>query len=289
MGIFDVVKLGKVISTPNKPCLWGAGISDIGLVRDNNEDNFILFDYISNNKDNVCRFEDTISAPLKKWQFFAVFDGMGGGQKGDVASLLTAQIFKDSLNNLGLTVSKDDLDQIVRRAFYKANKQINLERSSDEKVMGTTAVLVATDGFIYKIYHSGDSRAYRLKNDDIIKLTTDHSMAEVRLKMGLLEPDSPEFNIYQHQLSEFVGCDRTGDEYKPTESPWYTWGNDEAIMLCSDGLYEFCTEPVMSVSFERLMNPAKFCEHIVDYTKKSEGDDNTTCVLVRKFFPSENT
>src|SRR5688500_16204631 len=123
--------------------------SDVGRARQGNEDNYF------------------VRAPL-----FVVADGMGGAQAGEVASQLAVEEFEPGMPNGG--TPEEGLTQIIQRA----NNRIHDMSHSDQQRsgMGTTCTAVYVDEREVVLAHVGDSRCYLYRNDELTRLTTDHSL-----------------------------------------------------------------------------------------------------------------
>ena len=99
----------------------GCVISEIGLVRINNEDNYVLGNYINNNAEEHSEISVLESVKKGDWKIAGVFDGMGGGEKGELAAQETAKIFVSAFKALQGIHSKAEVDLSLRKAFLEAN------------------------------------------------------------------------------------------------------------------------------------------------------------------------
>lgn len=207
--------------------------TDVGKQRSNNEDNF-LFKTLSNvNSENEFRAQ-VVEMP-DSWMCYAVFDGMGGLEHGEIASKIMSEECFEQLAGLTGEYSYTEIDNKVKDAIASANAKI-VEISRECGICGTTATILMTDGVVYKIYHLGDSRAYLYREEQLHQLTEDHTVAELKKKAGFEDDQITEKE--HHQLTEFVGADRKCAGMRPQESAWKGLKKGDKIILCSDGLYD---------------------------------------------------
>jgi protein phosphatase len=228
-----------------------AGFTDPGRKRRRNEDSFV------------------IEPPL-----FAVADGMGGAQAGEVASRLAAAAFREFHD-------ADDLDPEKRLVaiVQEANRRIYDRATGDAEVsgMGTTitAALVGDSGLA--IGHVGDSRAYRLRGGRFEQLTDDHSLVADLVRSGRLTPEEADVHPQRSVITRALGTDPHVDVDTftvPVES-------GDLFLLCSDGL----TTMVDDGEIRDLVTNAKDLDQagkgLVKAANKAGGEDNVTVVLFR--------
>jgi len=228
-----------------------AGFTDPGRKRRRNEDSYV------------------IEPPL-----FAVADGMGGAQAGEVASRLAAAAFREFHD-------ADDLDPEKRLVaiVQEANRRIYERATGDAEVsgMGTTitAALVGNSGLA--IGHVGDSRAYRLRGGRFEQLTDDHSLVADLVRSGRLTPEEADVHPQRSVITRALGTDPHVDVDTftvPVES-------GDLFLLCSDGL----TTMVDDGEIRDLVTSAKDLDQagrgLVKAANKAGGEDNVTVVLFR--------
>ena len=226
-----------------------AGFTDPGRKRRRNEDSFV------------------IEPPL-----FAVADGMGGAQAGEVASRLAAAAFREFHD-------ADDLgpEERLVAIIQEANKRIYERAEGDAEVsgMGTTitAALVAGDGLV--IGHVGDSRAYRLRGGHFEQLTDDHSLVADLVRSGRLTPEEADVHPQRSVITRALGTDPQVDVDTFTVAA----EADDLFLLCSDGL----TTMVDDVEIRDLVTRANDLDQagkgLVKAANKAGGEDNVTVVL----------
>jgi PPM family protein phosphatase len=228
-----------------------AGLTDPGRKRRRNEDAYV------------------IDPPL-----FAVADGMGGAQAGEVASRLAAAAFREFHG-------ADDLDDEARIAaiIQEANRRIYERASDDAQVsgMGTTitAALVGDDSLA--IGHVGDSRAYRLRAERFEQLTDDHSLVADLVRSGRLTPEEADAHPQRSVITRALGTDPDVDV--DTFSVAIEAG--DLFLICSDGL----TTMVADDEIRGLVAGARDLDQagkaLVKAANRAGGEDNVTVVLFR--------
>jgi serine/threonine protein phosphatase PrpC len=228
-----------------------AGFTDPGRKRRRNEDSFV------------------IDPPL-----FAVADGMGGAQAGEVASRLAAAAFREFHE-------ADELDPEERLAaiIQEANRRIFERAADDAQVsgMGTTitAALVADEALV--IGHVGDSRAYRLRDRKFEQLTDDHSLVADLVRSGRITPEEADAHPQRSVITRALGTDREVD----VDTFTVPAERDDLFLICSDGL----TTMVDDEEIRDLVTQARDLDQagkgLVKAANKAGGEDNITVVLFR--------
>lgn len=196
--------------------------TDIGRVRKTNEDRAIIL----MNSDNEV--------------FLAVSDGMGGSEKGDVASKLTIDLlnasFKKKKKHRYLFSDKRWITRtcksINKKIYSMAEKVKKTEKNSEKTGMGCTLVAVLISGERMMIANIGDSRAYMLKDGEIKQLTTDQTYVGYLLKTGKITEEGAKTHPDRHVLTNALGV-YNSLSLSITDMPYH----GENILLCSDGLY----------------------------------------------------
>lgn len=252
-------------------------VSDIGCVRSNNEDNYILGNNINEQSLEHSRSPVFVTKTIDKAFFAGVFDGMGGGDFGEVAAKVTAECFLVQANEISGCKSKADADKVIRKAFQDSNNQI-IDLQKIYRLFGTTGTALLVLNGELKIFHLGDSRAYLIRGRDMFQLTKDHTLAQFKKKIGL---DTLSSEIDRHKLTEYIGKDRTKQNIKPEESEWISIEHCDNILLCSDGLYDMCSDNEISCVIQRNKSVQETVLDLISCAKENGGADNITCVLIK--------
>ena len=217
--------------------------TDVGRVRKGNEDSF------------------TAQEPL-----FAVADGMGGHQGGEVASSVALEI---------LETGDGTLEELVRRA----NDEVFRRAAQDPRLagMGTTLTAIRRDGDVLRLAHVGDSRAYLLRDDSIQRLTKDHTVVERLVDEGRLTSEEAEIHPQRSILTRALGVD---DSLQVDQGAIEPQPGDR-LLLCSDGLTGMIDEEAITrILAEHADDPQAAADALVDAANAAGGQDNITAVVI---------
>lgn len=173
--------------------------------------------------------EDTYYMPQEGESFAAVADGMGGHKAGEVASSMAVRVLKEILS-AERSVSEDRM----RYAFSRANREVYLESEKDtgKKGMGTTMTALWFSSDTVVMGHVGDSRAYRLRDGNLLRASTDHSYVQELVKIGAITPEMARTHPQRNVITRSIG-------------PWprveadvvsFDYQEGDIWLLCSDGL-----------------------------------------------------
>jgi PPM family protein phosphatase len=225
--------------------------SDTGRRRLRNEDNYV------------------VAPPL-----FAVADGMGGAQAGEVASKLAASALEagdsDALSGL------ERLDALIQ----EANRRIYDRASSDPSAsgMGTTITVALVEGMTVAIGHVGDSRAYLVRGERMEQLTEDHSLVNELLKSGKLSEEEAQVHPQRSVITRAVGTDPDVD----VDAFTIEAEDDDVFLICSDGLTDMVEdEDILELVHQHRHDLDKAVKALVAAANRVGGDDNITAVAFR--------
>ena len=238
--------------------LHAVGLTDIGNVRAENQDSFTVQTAPCSENGNSL--------------LAVVADGVGGGKAGNVASKIAVETLKDIYLE-----SAGDPHNVMRTAIETANSLI-LEKSSGDELcrgMATTCTALMVKGDTVIIGHVGDSRAYRIREGEIVRLTEDQTLPRRLFREGLITEEEIEKHPQGHVLTNAVGSKKM-IEVDITSSEMM---ERDTFVLCSDGLYKYLNDEeikgiVSDAGIEA--SPEKF----VASAKERGGDDNITVVVV---------
>ena len=214
----------KKISHISKSCDMGNvcevyALSETGPVRDHNEDS-IAFSFPENEKQNLIA---------------VVADGMGGHNAGEVASKMACDLLLDYCMNNWKQLSPEKL---LYKAFTNAHQKIVEagKSNSQQEGMGTTATSVIVQEDVCYIGHIGDSRVYLLRDDNIIQLSTDHTLVNEMFLSGEITEKERDNHPMKNVLLQALGTTPTIQPQIPSEG-WAIYEGDR-LLLCSDGVYD---------------------------------------------------
>lgn len=254
--------------------------SHVGLKRANNEDNFLLNQRY--NVDSMLEISESllIKDKKEKWYCAGVFDGMGGGENGECASLIASEVFKAAFDVIPEDSMGAEIDSIMRKAFLETNRRI-VEEQQMYAMYGTTGTVLCTNGEKFKIYHLGDSRAYLFRDEELYQLTRDQTLAALKISAGFYEEDDPLVEKEKHQLTEYIGRDQTMEHLSPLESEWLDMLPNDRLLLCSDGLYDMCTDFQISRIIRDNHEPGEAVKQLINLALEHGGVDNITCLILQ--------
>jgi protein phosphatase len=201
---------------------------------------------------------------------FAVADGMGGAQAGEIAARIAAGALRESPDRSG--------EEAVVELIKEANRRVYEAAAGDEarSGMGTTITAALVEGDRVQIGHVGDSRAYRIREGRLEQLTEDHSLVAELVRSGRLSPEEADTHPQRSVITRTVGTDPDVDvdTFSVDARP------GDVFMLCSDGLTTMVSDEAILDLVER--NRAgldKAAKALVDAANKGGGEDNITIVL----------
>ena len=182
-----------------------AGLTDVGRQREANEDTFV------------------IDEPL-----FAVADGMGGAQAGEVASKMAKEVLEAGGEDAGTP------EERLIRMIRDANQRIYRHAASEEsrRGMGTTATAAILEGRTVTVGHVGDSRAYRIRDGSLEQLTHDHSLVSELVRTGQLTPEAAENHPQRSIITRALGPEADVE----VDAHSHAARDGDVYLLCSDGL-----------------------------------------------------
>ena len=203
---------------------------------------------------------------------FAVADGMGGAQAGEVASRLAAESLREQeLGNLSALEQTVELIREANRRVYAYSSE-----NASTRGMGTTMTVALVEGSVVTIGHVGDSRAYLLRDDQLTQLTQDHSLVAELVRSGRLSPKEAESHPRRSVITRALGTD------SDVEVDVFSLRaqDGDLFLLCSDGL----TSMVSDEGIARLLVTARADlddagKKLIAAANQAGGEDNITVVL----------
>lgn len=241
-------------TTYRRPVAWKSfSLSDVGCVREVNEDSLV-------------------ESPIK--QMWAVADGMGGHQVGDVASKKVIE-FLGRIH--GYRNLSDYIDE-VEDALLNANQSLIdcAKEMFDSQTMGSTAVCLVIKENVGVAMWVGDSRLYRYRNHQLQQLTRDHSQVEEMVQMGLITSEEAEVHPNKNVITRAVGVE--ADLF--VDINVFSTQIGDTFLLCSDGLYNSVSKE--DVEYMLSHRDAEACALDLMKTSLENGaDDNVSLIVVK--------
>jgi protein phosphatase len=256
------------------------GLSDVGRVRKNNEDNFTVC--------NLTTGEAGLTDSLRRHQLgprgtlLIVADGMGGEASGEVASHICATTvpkrLHDNLLSLG-SVRETNFVLLLREAVEYANQIIYQKAQADPGIrgMGTTTTAAALFGTNLFVAQVGDSRAYLARNQELVQLTRDQTYLNYLAEIGAELPADPEKDSRRSILTQAVGSSESVD----VKVTYTRLRQGDRLLLCSDGLYNMVKSPELMEVLHSGPPLAEKCKMLIDRANANGGVDNITVILAQ--------
>ncbi len=232
--------------------------------------------------------EDSTASDLSKG-LVIVADGMGGYKAGEVASAIAATSILHDIKKGLETLKPGQIDEksgysqeamLIKEAVIRANSTIYTKAQGDEQCrgMGTTVVMCLFHDGIVSVAHVGDSRLYRLRDDNFEQVTKDHSLIQEVIDRGLYTPEEAAANTPKNLVTRALGINsevkvdileeqvREGDIY----------------LLCSDGLNDMVNDEEIHLTLSKYSaNLVQTANELVKFANKRGGKDNISIILVR--------
>ncbi|MCZ7535623.1 MAG: Stp1/IreP family PP2C-type Ser/Thr phosphatase [Acidimicrobiia bacterium] len=228
--------------------LAAGAATDAGRVRDHNEDSYLLDDERS---------------------LFAVADGVGGHRGGEVASSTALEALRAGVAS----------GTALHEAAQSANSAVYDLAATDEALrgMGTTLTALTTiGGSTALLAHVGDSRAYRLRDGAIERLTEDHSLVEELVREGRLTSEQADSHPQRNYITRALGLEPDVE----VDIVSVALHAGDRILLCSDGLTTMVRERDIERISRNETDPARAAELLIDAACDAGGEDNVTAVVI---------
>jgi protein phosphatase len=246
-----------------------------GKVRQLNEDSLLTLEY--------CLGKDSENILVG---LYAIADGVGGHDDGEIASNLALQVLLKNLISSLLssgTLEKPSLPdnefltKSLTEAVLAANHEVFTQGKRTVHGMGATLTVMLIVGSTICIANVGDSRLYLLRDNVLRQLTTDHSLVAALVATGEIKKDDvythPQRNIITRCLGmeQKLEIDLNTEELKPGDS----------FLLCSDGLWEMVRDNDIQTTIQQHDNPQSACEGLIEAANLNGGVDNISVILVK--------
>jgi PPM family protein phosphatase len=243
------------------PVLSAIGKTDPGMVRDHNEDNYFIDE---------------------KMKLFIVADGVGGHQAGEKASEMVVEILPEKIRKIFGEKKEYKFEELVGRisaAITEVNRDVNF--ASTEKAafrgMGSTVVscVIYQNRGIFS--YMGDSRAYLLRESFIARLTEDHTVVGLMMKMGDLTQEEADLHPMRHVITRHVGMD---GEFGP-DTVIVDLKPGDTILMCTDGLSDMISDTEINKIITSNPDIDKAGKKLIQAANNAGGRDNVTVLLVK--------
>lgn len=249
--------------------------TNTGLYREANEDNL----WVQNLSYSTVDGYVTLG-------LFMVADGMGGANAGEVASELVVETIANSLLPELITLREQVNDnhseillQNIADAIGQANREIytQAEQTLQLHGMGSTVTLTAVVGMQVYVGHVGDSRLYLINKEGIHQKTTDHSIVNRLLSLGLITPEEAETHPQRNVITKAVGARQNIEP----DTFSFSIEQEDSLLICSDGLTAHLDDSEIYEIILDTDSPQQACDCLVNRANLSGGKDNITVIVIQ--------
>ena len=246
--------------------------SETGNVRTNNEDNFFCNGIYMTPEEYSRPF--SLNGIAEAPCVFAVFDGMGGHECGELASLTVAE----TLSEYCAEILAGGYEAVNNYAIDAGGRLRDIMRR-ENIITGTTMGLVVVTAESFSVYNLGDSRIYRDNNGVLLRITDDHTVAEERVRMGMMSARNAERSPLRHRLTRFLGM---GDNFGAVPDYYGPFPADmnRRVLLTTDGLNEMLTHREISGIMKGAETVTEAVNSLADEALRRGGVDNVTCIAL---------
>ncbi len=253
--------------------------TDVGQVREHNEDNFLVADLTRRQRGLMEANRQTAIGP--QGAVFAVCDGMGGAAAGEIASQLAVDIICEKMID-GLDehtpVKRDDLGRRLVRAVEAAGLRIFQEAKLDRtrRGMGTTVTAAALVDEVLFLAQVGDSRGYILREGNLTQVTRDQSLVNQLIEAGQLTEEEAETFEHNNIILQALG---TSDTVQ-VDLTYVELRRGDILLLCSDGLSGMVRFDEIREILRSSADPLDTCKSLTERANQAGGHDNITVIVV---------
>ncbi len=255
------------------------GSTDVGQVRDHNEDDFVLSKDLTNQDWTYKRDEQFDLGALGAVMFVA--DGMGGTNAGEVASAIAQESVKEEFEKVTALPGDDQaIISFVKKIIVKAHQNI-VQRTMEDPTtagMGTTAVVCWVVNDKAYVAWSGDSRMYLYREgSEFYPITDDHSIVWELVKNGQLTAEEARLHENSNIITQSLGDEARGP--KP-DAKMVPLQKGDRVMLCSDGLCGMVSDNMLGGILSGRLSTAETCKELIQSANAAGGTDNITVLLL---------
>ncbi len=257
-----------------------AALTDIGLVRENNEDNYLFLDLSAG---EPCLpppdLSDGVAETNGKGVLFAVADGMGGALAGEVASRMAVE----ALVHAGRALQEEDDEDTVRERILQGIVDVNTEifnaalENPEHHGMGTTLTVAYLRRGKIQFFQVGDSKGYLARKSKLYQMTKDHSLIGRLVDDKVISPEDAE----QLEGGKNIILQALGAEAKvQIDYSEATLGGGDTVLLCTDGLHGCFKRKELEERVLARPEVRELAKSLIQEARDRGGPDNITAVLV---------
>ena len=240
-------------------------LTDVGRTRKIDEDSILAAD-----------LSFGVNSESSKFLLLAVADGMGGHAKGEEASkialnAISRSVIPDLLNDTPFT-------ELLEKGIQNANQDIldYTAKHPESSGMGTTSVCAIVKGNEVNLANVGDSRAYVISDDEIRRVTKDHSYVQSLVDAGKITEEESREHPQKNVIERAVGIDTSIE----ADTMRLTLDSEESLLLCCDGVIAHLPDDDIHKIIRDSPDPQTACQEIVDMANERGGSDNISLIIL---------
>lgn len=244
------------------------GKTDIGIIRENNEDNFLIMDIGTSKEGDIKNPTSTENGIM-----LLVADGMGGAVAGETASLIMVTESAKYLQNHKSAKPEDIARECLLVAHDQCHRMIKLNPGL--MGMGTVATVAIVKGNELSISQIGDTRLYIYRDKTLIQVTEDQNFVSELVRIGIITPEQAMIHPQRNAVTQAVGSIEPiiPVDYSQELAP------GDKLLLCSDGLNAMISDMEIQLLLESSKNLEVVVDNLIFAAKDSGGHDNITIIL----------
>jgi serine/threonine protein phosphatase PrpC len=246
-----------------------AGLTDVGMVREHNEDSVMVVEYQ----------RDSLIEPARNF-LYLVADGMGGAEAGEVASAIAVGAVRNYVEEKLAEPGTADVSTILQQALEHANRKIVEYQAAhpEARGMGSTAVALLLKPPEAAVAWIGDSRAYICDSNGLRQLTHDHSLVQRLIEIGQITPEEALHHEHKNVITRSLGARPSGPAGAEAVNVRVKRG--DRLMLCSDGLTTYVGDRQIGEILRRHIDPLVAARELMVAANAGGGTDNVSVVVV---------
>jgi len=253
-----------------------AALTDTGLVRQNNEDCFLVVDLASTTAVTPPPLgRQGTAAPDGLGVLLAVADGMGGALAGEVASRLAMDVLREAVGKIASQATDDETRERIREAIVDANRRIHQQSQANprQRGMGTTLTAAFVQGGRIRFFQVGDSKGFLARKGKLHQMTKDHSLIGRLVDDKVIsEKDAEQLEGGRNIILQALGAEASVKiDYSEAGL-----GAGDVVVLCTDGLHGCVRRQEIEERIAATPDCGKLCEDLVGLARDRGGSDNIT-------------
>ena len=265
------------------------GLTHPGRVRSDNQDHFLLCalrKQLVVQHTSLAAANELLEGSERVALLMMVADGVGGGNKGEVASRsaleAVSRYVSRSMHCYYAADAAHEFTEALQEAALRCHEELIRRGAEESEFQGMATTLTLYLGHWPKAHllQVGDSRCYLLRGDELTQITRDQTMAQELIDLGVLTRADATGTRFEHTLSSSIGGRQTAPVVTEVDLTW-----DTVVLLCSDGLTRHVTDERIRERLRTMTSARQVCEDLVQDALDGGGSDNIT-VVVRRAVPS---